>query len=295
MQLARLSSNINQKYHQDYSDPVWTDLVTASYYQEQSKSNLIISVGESWTNYHEPRDQVTAEEFWGLDLAEKLDCDWLNIASPGFSNNWMIENLLHYADEINQLPYERINIVVCLTELGRELPDSKVFDYDFINELSPRFEQEGLNAILDFQIEKMVIKLRSLMEQLSDRVTLTIGWNFSDVGQRLQAYPELASILMDKSWIELMATKFDQPVPPEVPVMFVETIEIYRKFLSDNTLFDLSSNKINAWLIDQIDVSDRLLSWFFTCPGIRRPSSNRHPDYNGRLVWVDYLINLLNK
>ena len=296
MQLQKLSLLIDEKFHQDYSDCTWASTFTASYCKQNNKKNLLVTIGESWTNFSISHKDLTPEEFWGLDLAYKLNSDWLNIAVPGYINHWMLENLLWSLDHLKQLPYQHIDIVLCHTELGRELNDYKAFNYDFIKELAPRIQHQGLDSILDFQIEKTFEKLQTIIANLPKNANLVIGHNFSDIGKRLQIYPQLKPFLLVKSWTEILADVLNLSSPPLFPIGQATTIDQYRKFLHDESLFAMKSisrsnwySTVDAWSIDHIDNTHRLLDWYSTCPGVGRPESTKHPNSLGKSIWTDYL------
>ena len=133
MRLADIAEKIKIKYHTDYADDIWCNNITPSDFSDTGSDILIVTVGESWTNHFYYRNLVDDKHYWGLNYANRIGADWLNLASPGFSNHWMLENLLFINPDLIKTKYDKIKIIVCLTEIGRELPDYKVFNYDFYN------------------------------------------------------------------------------------------------------------------------------------------------------------------
>ena len=131
MNISSIASLINQRFHREYPDPLWSDLHSASYAQSNESDTLFVSVGESWTSYPGYSTlSKTPDRYWGLLLATKQNWDWLNIAAPGFSNHWMLDNLEFAMPLLQETKYKNIHIMICLTEPGRELLDYKVFPYD---------------------------------------------------------------------------------------------------------------------------------------------------------------------
>lgn len=296
MILSDLAGKINVRYHQDYVDPVWCDPITPSDFADRSKKNLLVSVGESWTNYTAwVGKPIVAERYWGLNLAQKLDCDWLNIAASGFSNNWMIDNLIHFAENFNSLDHDRKIIVVCLTEIGRELSDSKVFNYNFRSELAPLINGgKDLNQVINFQIDKFIGKIHHMLSLFDQKTEIILGSNFSDVLRRIGADENIRDRCLPMSWIEILAGKYDMEFPPMLPFIWEATIEKYINFLNDRSLFSIPDSAIKNWIIDHADRSSSLIEWLRKCPGIGG-ESDRHPNNQGREAWTNYLVDYLSR
>lgn len=288
--LKIISEKINAKYHDDYSDPEWCDNITPSHFLDSGKNNLLISVGESWTNYFLHRDgPITSDRYWGLNLSERLDADWLNIASPGFSNHWMLENLLCFHPWFINTRYKKIWIVVCMTEIGRELPDFKVFNYDFYNELRPRLtSSDTIDQVIDYQIIKTMEKMQQVISVYKD-IDIFFGSNFSNILDYMRTDQSLKHYLLDKDWVDLIAERYQLPDPPKCEFIFSETLVKHKEFLSDNSLFDINKTWVNLWLIKMMDRLNIMLDWLKTVPCID-PRSYKHVDAHGREIWVEYLL-----
>jgi hypothetical protein len=46
--------------------------------------------------------------------------DFLNIAKPGESNLWIAKHFKFFVDNLDELPYDDITVVLTMTEIGRE-------------------------------------------------------------------------------------------------------------------------------------------------------------------------------
>ena len=98
------------------------------YYEDiQDRNILLITIGDSWTwgdhlgciDWEKASDDpIRLTQIFGRKLADKMSADWVNIAKPGCSNYWMLEQLgaiENYLDD-----YKEVHVVITLTEDLRE-------------------------------------------------------------------------------------------------------------------------------------------------------------------------------
>ena len=129
----------HDKLHQFDNDPLYPYIIDI-----KNKDNLLVCIGDSWTwgdsitenlrtypqyierGFWTGKDYDKAERaklVYGYHLSQMLDTDWYNIAFPGMSNWWMVEQLKqllnHQSMTIDN--YKNIYFIITLTETGREL------------------------------------------------------------------------------------------------------------------------------------------------------------------------------
>jgi hypothetical protein len=103
------------------------------WYEEdiQGRDTLLIKIGDSWTwgdhlgciDWDNARnDPCRMQQIVGRHLSNLLDSDWVNIARPGCSNYWMLEQLYNIELHLNRVrdQYKKIYVVISLTEDLRE-------------------------------------------------------------------------------------------------------------------------------------------------------------------------------
>ena len=280
----------------------WSDsfISNVPWYLEQNRQckNLVICYGDSWT-WGDSLGNASAaqgiadssyriQHIYASKLAEKLDADFINCAIPGIFNFWIHDRLeILVENDIDRLSkqYDRIWIVVTLTELGR--------DFEFQNYYFSlqNFYNYTLQAPKDILInaEKFdFVKLQTIADQLPKNVNMCVGRNFT------HTFDENKSILknlMPHSWTDVLFASQGLPNDVKIPMMsfginrfddWVKTQQLdsieYKQWMTSAILPDAEK---------MLDILDQSI--------YNNKKASRHPTEQGHALWADYIYDYINE
>ncbi len=275
----------------DHRQPNWTADNVYTYrqwYEEdiQGRNTLLITVGDSWTwgdhlgciDWNSAsNDPVRLTQIYGRLLANQLGSDWVNLARPGCSNYWMLEKLEDIRPHIEQATYDKIYIVVTLTEDLREAQYTRR-----INVTEP-YQQMwmGSNSIEEFlrQVETyLLLNLETYFKGLP-QVQAHVSRAFTDV------WPGNTSpLLLDKTWCDVIQDHFNFD-NYQCPVPFIgqmSTDPLKEKYIKNNI----------ERKIEFLDIMERVgTRWqFLGASTYNLKGSTCHPNPAGHQLWADYLL-----
>jgi hypothetical protein len=259
------------------------------WYEEdiQGRDTLLIQIGDSWTwGDHlgcidwdkASNDPVRREQIVGRQLSNLLDSDWVNLAKPGCSNYWMLEQLqniqMHLARA--QYQYKKIRVVISLTEDLREAKYTRRINVDrpyqaFWNEST---------SLRDFLVKiegYLLLNLETYFKQFP-LIDVRVARVFTDV------WPENTSpLLLEKSWCDVIQDKikFDNYLKP---VPFIGQMSIDP--LTEKYIANRPERKQEF-----LDIMDRVATrWnFLGASKYNLKGSTCHPNPAGHRLWAEYL------
>lgn len=256
-------------------------------YVKHNRANLLITIGESWTWGDSLQAQWKSfdnKEFrlfnvYGGQLAELLNADFLNIAEPGQSNLWIADHLDLVVSKLDEFNYDRIDIVLTLTEVGREFNGDR--DHN-------RIYTELLTDVANFQnfLDQLSNLIYQQIIQHKNKINLTIGLNFVD-----NNYPMDLNILK-QSWTDLIAIETNQQ---DINDCFVVLSWVYERF---NAIFEFVPGlDKNQWLTDVLEHMKlaQLRSNLLICSSLNYKKASKHPTPEGHALWANYLYNNINQ
>lgn len=283
-------------FHKPWS-PYWSDSSksTVDPYLEvvNQKENLVICYGDSWTW----GDGLgNAKSYLGIDdkdfrsnhiyasyLANMLDADFVNCAIPGIFNYWIhdrLEILLNHDIERLSKQYNKIFIIVTLTELGREFEFFLYVDefgkfYDF--------KQAPTPADILVQAERFdFTKLKSVQTRLPNNCQLTVARNFTtthDVNQNI--LNNLAPI----TWAEVLFNAQNlQSIKPIALVSF--GTDNFDKFMHSQ---NLDSQDYKQWMTTEIIPKAQKQIDLLHKSIYNYKLATKHPTPEGHKMWAEYL------
>ena len=291
-------NNLSFEESLDHKHVDWSPDNIYSYrqwYEEdiQGKDTLLIQIGDSWTwGDHLGRidwnkasnDPCRMQQIVGRHLSNLLDSDWVNIARPGCSNYWMLEQLYNIELHLNRVrnQYKKIYVVMSLTEDLREATYSRRINvnatYDLLWATS-----DGLKDFLIKVEQYLFSNLESYFSNVSF-VEAKIARAFTDV------WPENTSpLLLEKSWCDVIQDniQFDNY---QKPVPFIAQMSIDP--LTEKYISTKPERKQEF-----LDIMDRVATrWnFLGASQYNLKGSTCHPNPAGHRLWADYLFTKLNK
>jgi hypothetical protein len=251
----------------------------------QEKDTLLVTVGDSWTwgdhlgsiDWDKNNDDpVRLQQIFGRKLADKLLADWVNLARPGCSNYWMLEQLEDVEQHFHRVKdqYKKIIVVVTLTEDLREANYTRR-----INVEDPYREMwNKSNSIVDF-LKSVESYLFGNLEMYFNRLpfvqahvsrAFTDSWNTSP-------------LLLDKTWCDVMQDlfKFNNYQRPVPFIGQLSTGALNNKYITTD------AQKIEFLNIMSV-VETR---WqFLGASTYNLKGSTCHPNPAGHQLWADYLF-----
>ena len=261
----------------------------------RSRSNLLITVGDSWTwgdhlgaiDWEKVIDDpIRLNQTFGNQLSHDLDADWVLMANPGCSNYWMLDMLTRLKTDLVNLKsrYKHVYLVVTLTEDLRECSDSSgdVYTANYIDLFN---QSSGLEEFLKAVEAQLFKKFKSLFEELNFSNTV-ITRAFTDV------WPEnvnfLQGYLLNRTWCDVFQdhVKFDryQKVVPYIGQLAI-------KPLSDKFLSTLTGEKELRFKQEFLNIDQRIVTrWNFLGESqYNLKGSTYHPTADGHKLYSDYL------
>lgn len=255
----------------------------------QGRDTLLITVGDSWTwgdhlgciDWETATDDpVRLKQIYGCLLANSLDADWVNLARPGCSNYWMLEQLQNIHAHLLRVKdnYKKIYVVVTLTEDLREATYSRRICVDGV--------YQGLwtrsIGVTDFlvQVEQHLLRNLEMYFKQLPFVTVHVQRAFTDV------WPANSSpLLLEKSWCDVIQdkVKFDNYQRPVPFIGQMAVNPLTEKYIVQNPDRKLEFLRI----MDLVETR-----WNFLGESMYNlKGSTYHPNPAGHCLWADYLFN----
>jgi hypothetical protein len=253
----------------------------------QSNDKLLITIGDSWTwgdhlgciDWEQASDDpVRLTQIFGRKLADKMGASWVNIAKPGCSNYWMIEQL--GAIEPYLYNYKEVHVVITLTEDLREATYNRVVD------LTPQYTAfwESSNSLKQFlvQVEQYLFNNLEAIFNRHPMINWYVSRAFTDSWTE---NPKL--FLLDKTWCDVIQDRihFDNYQKPVPFIGQMSITPLTEKFIKDN------AERKSEFL----DIMDRVgTRWnFLGTSEYNLKGSTCHPNPAGHELWADYLFSKL--
>ena len=290
---------------------LWPDPNIACHYLEvnNNKKNLVVCFGDSWT-YGDSLGNTDA--FLGIDdyvfrqnhlygrlLADKLDADFANEAVPGCSNNYIHDNIVvnFITNDLQRVAtqYEKVYIVITLTETGRELKLSPHLDwflgnfikfYDYQNDKEFTFEKFLI------QLERFnLFQLAAHEKLLPSNVKLIVARNFA---YTFDCNMGMTKNMAPKIWTEILSQKQNlEPVKNVRMASFAcSDLNKYMSFVSGK--FDTETyKKYVDWYEQVIIIPANKQIDFLNKSVYNYKKASKHPTPEGHALWADYLYNYI--
>lgn len=245
-----------------FNVPKWSRVSNPYYYKNRGSSQLLITVGDSWTYgdslghtcVREGHDdtEYRQEHVYGNLISEELNSNWINLALPGISNRQMfiwLEQLLSKQHSNN------IVCVITLTESGR---------HEEIEWLDTKL------STLQSNLENMVHRTYNWIAEIQSRyssIKFVVAHNFTDsLDTKLN--------LCDQTWLEVLT---NSQIQNGTHIVVSEHI----KQLNYSYTYP-----------DTLDVIDRALARINLLDACKycHKHDSRHPTEYGHEQWANYLL-----
>jgi len=257
-----------------------------SWYTEdiQGRDTLLLTVGDSWTwgdhlgNIDWDQcfdDPIRLKQIFGRHLADMLDADWANLAEPGCSNYWMIEQLQDMEPLLAAHQYQRVVVVVTLTEDLREATCTRRFDVD-----APYQEfYDSTHSLEEFliSVERFLLDNLEAYASRLPNVEFYVARAFTD------GWPvNRSKLLLDKTWCDVIQhhVQFPNYVKPVPFVAQMAINPLTQKYLKDDYKQEFLS------IMQRVETR-----WqFLGASEYNLKGSTCHPNPRGHRLWAEYLF-----
>jgi len=262
----------------------FTDEVT---FFNNSSNKLIITSGDSWT-YGDSLDN-RLNEIYGMTLARNLNSDLLNIGFCGFGNSF----ILNFTNEIiknnieNLEKYDSVDLIVTLTENGRDVTAHHSFPFDYIG----HYKKNNSNfyaSVLELMEDNWVYFLEKISEQRFLN-KIIIGQNFiwhNNIKDKLSK----RFIKTDKNWIEIISDNADYQPPVRTTLA---TGWIFDEFNQVNDIANIKdTSSFKEFVIPLVDKANLVNKWLDSS-AYNGEKGSKHPNKIGHIWWANYLMKYL--
>jgi hypothetical protein len=303
--MSILLTNEQRHHYIDRSPwtPYWSDCfkhqVNWLLEKKSNKSKLIICYGDSWTwgdslGASKAAAGIDDIEFrsnniYGNWLANEVDADFVNCAVPGIFNFWIhdrLQILLNHDIQRLSEQYEKIVIIVTLTELGRD------FDFDQYQQEFNNFYNWSTAGTVEeilIQAERFdFLKLKDVQSNLPNNCKLIVGRNFTNTfDQNLN----IVDNLLSKNWVQVISDPQGFDYYNDVRMMSFG-IGAFDKFIVKE---NLNSTEYKQWMQSVILPSGKKQINLLEKSQYNYKKNSKHPTPYGHKLWADYLLNYITQ
>lgn len=244
-----------------FNIPQWSMINNPYSYRYNGSDAVLITVGDSWTygdslGNTKVRNGVDDTEYrldhvYGSVLSEKLQTNWINLALPGGSNEWMLNSLETLLPTVAE---KKVLCVITLTESGRHE------ELSLIDRSLPT-QQLVLTHILAHTYNR----IEKIKAQYPNFVFVT-AHNFTDGAEGITE-------LMPYSWIEALMSSKIQKNTHIVVSDHIQQMNYERRFPD---------------VLDIIARAEARVDILNSCPFCNKEDT-KHPTEDGHSLWADYL------
>lgn len=248
--------------------PAWSKISNPYAFRPRGSDTVLITVGDSWTygdslgntKVREGRDdtEYRLDHVYGNIISKHYNWDWINLALPGGSNEWMLDNLDRLLKQF--LEYRKIVVVVTLTESGRH-EELRSMDRGLITQ----------QMVLLHLLARTYNKINQLKDEYPS-VKFLVAHNFTDGAEGLLD-------LCDRSWLEVMIDK---------------SIQKNTHIVVSDHINQMNYEQIFPDALDIIERAQSRIDLLDSCEYCYKEDS-RHPNEQGHRLWAEYLITQIDE
>lgn len=229
----------------------------ATDFVSRNSDTLLVTVGDSWTWGASLNPNKRKNQVWGNLVSEMIGADWLNLAQPGQSNQWMANRCRELYNISAELEYKKIVVVVVFTGAARSLDQ----DFDYIH----WFENNSIHDFLPMLNTKAV---RTITNKPSN-VELYLSSNMVD---------PLGYTSSFKSWYNVLGLTDSDSVYTDITG--IECLIELEEFIKGEKLAEYKQ-----WMLEQIELVERRDKFFY----LKDLFFDFHPVATAQLTWAQYV------
>jgi hypothetical protein len=251
----------------------------------REKSSIVVTAGDSWTwgdslgpESGDDRD-YRMNHVYGSLIAKKLDRDFLNISKPAGTNAEIHDKLI-YAMPYLQKKYKKIDVIICLTELAREIHGDPLWVQQDLNEYL-----EVDTFLHDYERTMFASFKKELIDQYPN-VNFVLCRNFT------YSYTDnIPKNHTEKTWMDIIEDMRPQEnaYPQDVRILSTMSYVPIIKTLKSKGVY----SKLKFTMMEQMASSELAEIWMRNNP-MQSNKGTRHPLEQGHSAWADYLMPYLS-
>jgi hypothetical protein len=252
----------------------------------ENKKDLMVNIGESWTYGENVYDIASGIQRYNLNtqldytfgpiMSRLLDVDFYQYAIPGNSNGNMVKELTRILEYVQRFKYEKIYLVVQLTEPSREHAQLHEFEYDHpIHSLYKRNKKISFYQWL-CQYDEIFLDLIDKIASKFKNIECIVWKNFCK-WNTLKEYKNIRKI--QTNWITKSAEILDVDYSP----ISFQSVGWFNELFQNKKMYKIKfdaewSNKE----INKIEKSNQFLN--------ANELHSMHPNDKAHKIWANYLI-----
>lgn len=237
---------------------------------------LLVTIGDSWAWGDELPSASRQTQCFGSRLAKMKKSDWLNLSIPGLGNQYIGTLMQELAGMPWLTRYDTIDIVVILTEIGRDFNGWFDRNIDYAEWLRANIrESKDYTRFLAFLNHRVAWHILESYNKIP-HARLLVATNFVDpIGLE-----PLLDFMIEKSWFDLLESDLDHPC------YFVSSY-ILEKL---QTVLDLELS-LNKYVFDEWACSraDEAIARRARLENSRTMFPACHPTAQSHKIWANYL------
>ena len=261
---------------------------------DRDSTTLVFALGDSWTWGDSLSDRKN--EIYGKLISDHYDADFVNLGCRGYSNSWILMcgiKLLETLQAIDQ--YEKIYILITLTENGRDIATTKSFDLDkWIYDSKLVFTNDIYQRILDYIEEYWTNQIKEMVSLRDDRFSFFIGQNFvwHDMYEKLtDLSPKI--VISDYNWIEVIGDYCGLSRPTRTNLVtgwIFDQVDLINTSQPNITITDLSVYQ--EYITPFIEKAILVNKWLDESP-MNYKKASKHPNRDAHRLWANHIIEKL--
>lgn len=250
------------------------------YFLSKNSDSLVITAGDSWTFGDSLPEESRLDQVYGRILAEHFGSDWINIGSRGRANSWTLK-CLEYLAKIVKDHYNKVIVVVTLTENGRDVQTPYTFPLDYGN--LGRQTGDSVDYFENVLKEAEMFwsnQIKNIKQTLD--CVLVVGQNFVFSNLTLPADVKM----LDTNWIEKLADYqgYQRPIRTNLVTSWVfDSFPVCREWV------DVSTSTYHEWVLPKLDLANKVNRWLDHSK-LNQNELSKHPVKKGHKIWANYLL-----
>ena len=251
-----------------------------------NRDTLLICAGDSWTwgdslgridvdaGVKDDTEWRTKHIFGSL-VANELDCDFINYAIPGANNSEIIDAVFCKILPQIDVSYSKIQVVITLTELCREMIvdpvwANRVGDFNSLEDLLAEYERHMLEALKYYQIH-----FPNVHTLVARNFTYTFEKNLS-----------IAENHLVNTWVDCLSTASgNHDYPKDLRILSNQGHNPLLAFLKQQTIYSSYKSEFVQLLGQALEA----INWLDSSP-FNNKSATRHPNEEGHRIWANYIL-----
>lgn len=241
-----------------------------------NNKTLLITIGDSWTWGDELDPEHRKNQCFGNILAKRKNSDWLNLSVPGLGNQYIGMLMQELSDMPWLIKYTHIDIIIVLTEIGRDFDGWFDRDVDYAKWLRSNISQpEDYTEFLAFINNRVCQQIIESHKKITNS-RLLVATNFIDpVG-----FEDLSGSMVEKSWFDVLEPNLEHPCYFVSSYIFQKLRGVLdMEWSLDSMIFDEWANLNTDRALKRISILENSKMLF----------PRRHPTVESHEIWADYL------